>query len=63
MENTVEAKTQIIPPASAIIDDDSIVEMTFRPEERQTFFAIYVREADDWAAFAAKQQRLSFFGT
>ena len=30
-----------MPTASAILDDGTIVEMVFQPEQRRTFFAIY----------------------
>src|ERR1700738_2880687 len=42
MEDRVEqSKKQIIPTASAVLEDGTIVEMMFRPKERRTFFAIY----------------------
>ena len=42
METNDEAiKKRIVPTASAILDDGTIVEMTFRPELRRTLFAIY----------------------
>jgi len=34
------SKKRIVPTASAILDDGTIVDMTFRPELRRTFFAI-----------------------
>ena len=34
-------KKQFMPTASAIFDDDTIVEMIFRPDLRRTLFAIY----------------------
>ena len=34
-------KKQIVPTASAILEDGTIVEMAFQPEQRRTFFAIY----------------------
>jgi hypothetical protein len=39
--HTEEKKQQIVPTASAILEDGTIVEMTFQPEQRRTFFAIY----------------------
>src|SRR5262249_55484689 len=39
--NAAEKEKQRVPTASAIIDDDSIVEMIFRPDLHRTFFAIY----------------------
>ena len=39
--NTDEKKKQIIPTASAILEDGSIVEMVFQPKLRRTFLAIY----------------------
>ena len=42
MENTDQLKNRrIVPTASAILDDATIVEMTFRPDLRRTVFAIY----------------------
>src|SRR6266446_215473 len=41
MENNAEPKKQIVPMASAILDDGSIVEMVFRPDRQRTHFAIY----------------------
>ena len=42
METNDEAiKKRIVPTASAILDDGTIVEMAFRPELRRTLFAIY----------------------
>ena len=42
MENKPEQqKKQIVPTASAILEDGTIVEMAFQPEQRRTFFAIY----------------------
>jgi hypothetical protein len=32
---------QVVPTASAVLDDGTIVEMVFRPELRRTGFAIY----------------------
>ena len=32
---------RVVPTASAILDDGTIVETTFRPELRRTFFAFY----------------------
>jgi hypothetical protein len=40
-DNTDENKKTIIPTASAILEDDSIVEMVFQPKQRRTLFAIY----------------------
>ena len=34
-------KKRIVPTASAVLDDGTIVEMTYRPELRRTLFAIY----------------------
>jgi hypothetical protein len=39
--NTGDKKTQILPTASAILDDGSLVELLFQPERRKTFLAIY----------------------
>jgi hypothetical protein len=36
-----KSNQRIVPTASAILDDGTIVEMTFRPEQRGTLFAIY----------------------
>jgi hypothetical protein len=41
MENNSEQKKQIVPTASAILDDGTIVEMAFQPEQRRTFLATY----------------------
>jgi hypothetical protein len=42
MENNPEQKKrQIVPGASAILEDGTIVEMAFQPKQRRTFFAIY----------------------
>jgi hypothetical protein len=42
MENrTEENKQQIVPSVCAILEDGTIVEMTFQPEQRGTVFAIY----------------------
>jgi hypothetical protein len=40
-KNTEQQKKQVVPTASAILEDDSIVEMVFLPEHRRTVFAIY----------------------
>ena len=34
-------KKRIVPTASAILDDGTIVEMVFRPDLRRTLFAIF----------------------
>jgi hypothetical protein len=39
--NPEQEKKQIVPTASAILDDGTLVEMVFQPERRRTFFAIY----------------------
>ena len=39
--NTDENKKPIIPTASAILDDGTLVEMAFQPKQRRTLFAIY----------------------
>jgi hypothetical protein len=39
--NPEQKKKQIVPTASAILEDDTIVEMAFEPKQRRTFFAIY----------------------
>ncbi len=39
--NPEEKRKQIVPTASAILDDGAIVEMTFQPKLRRTFFAIF----------------------
>src|SRR5258708_37212635 len=39
--NPEQQKKQIVPTASAILDDGTIVEMVFQPEGRRTLFAIY----------------------
>src|SRR5207248_316767 len=36
-----QSKQQVVPTASAILEDGSIVEMAFHPDRRQTVFAIY----------------------
>src|SRR5438128_8020634 len=42
MENNPEQKKkQIVPTASAVLGDGTIVEMVFQPEHRRTFFAIF----------------------
>src|SRR5438094_314434 len=42
MENNAELnKRQIVPTASAILEDGTIVEMAFKTEQRRTFFAMY----------------------
>src|SRR5262249_24912622 len=38
---SAEPKKQIVPMASAILSDGTIVEMIFRPDQNRTFFAIY----------------------
>jgi len=40
-ENTDEKKKTIIPTASAILEDGTLVEMAFLPKQRRTVFAIY----------------------
>ena len=43
MENNTEPnKRQIIPTASTILDDSTIVEMAFQPEQGRTFYVIYI---------------------
>jgi hypothetical protein len=37
--NSEQLKKQIVPTASAILEDGTIVEMAFQPEQRRTFFA------------------------
>lgn len=41
MDNRADEKKQIVPSASAILEDGTIVEMVFHPKERRTVFAIY----------------------
>ena len=41
METNGQNKKSIVPTASAILDDGTIVEMVFRPDLRRTLFAIY----------------------
>lgn len=41
MDNKTDEKKQIVPSASAILEDGTIVEMAFHPKERRTVFAIY----------------------
>ena len=41
MEDEQPKEKQIVPTASAVIDDGTIVEMVFRPDLRRTLFAIY----------------------
>src|SRR6266516_3589439 len=42
MENDAEEKKKrIVPTASTILEDGTIIEMVFRPEQRRTLFAIY----------------------
>jgi hypothetical protein len=40
-DNTDENKKTIIPTASAVLDDGTLVEMAFQPKQRRTLFAIY----------------------
>jgi hypothetical protein len=44
--HTDEKKKQVVPTASAVLEDGSIVELVFQPERRRTFFAIY--DAGRW---------------
>jgi hypothetical protein len=39
--NGAQDKKRVVPTASAVLDDGTIVEMTFRPESRRTCFVIY----------------------
>jgi hypothetical protein len=39
--NSEQQKKQIVPAASAILEDGTIVEMVFQPQHRRTLFAIY----------------------
>ncbi len=39
--NPEQKKKQIVPTASAILDDGTLVEMVFQPKQRRTLFAIY----------------------
>ena len=39
--NGAQDKKRVVPTASAVLDDGTIVEMTFRPELRRTLFAVY----------------------
>lgn len=39
--NDGQNKKQVVPTASVILDDGTIVEMIFRPDLRRTLFAIY----------------------
>ena len=39
--NPAQKKRQIVPTASAILDDGTLVEMAFHPKQRRTLFAIY----------------------
>lgn len=41
MESNTETKKSIIPTASAILDDGTLVEIAFQPKQRRTVFAIY----------------------
>lgn len=41
MENNVERKREVVPEASAILEDGTMVEMVFQPDQRRTLFAIY----------------------
>jgi len=36
-----QKEKRIVPTASSILDDGTIVEMVYRPDQRRTFFAIY----------------------
>lgn len=40
-DNTDDNKKTIIPTASAVLEDGTLVEMAFQPKQRRTFFAIY----------------------
>jgi hypothetical protein len=40
-DNTNENKQTIIPTASAMLEDGTLVEMAFQPKQRRTFFVIY----------------------
>jgi hypothetical protein len=40
-DNTDEKKKTIIPTASAVLEDGTLVEMLFQPKQRRTLFAIY----------------------
>jgi hypothetical protein len=40
-DNADENKKTIIPTASAVLDDGTLVEMVFQPKQRRTLFAIY----------------------
>jgi len=50
--NNTESKKQIVPSASAILDDGSIVEMVSRSDQHRTCFAIY--NAGRYASVAGK---------
>jgi hypothetical protein len=39
--NDTPNKKRVVPTASAILDDGTIVEMVFRPDLRRTLFAIF----------------------
>ncbi|WP_212479509.1 hypothetical protein, partial [Bradyrhizobium liaoningense] len=40
-DNTNDNKKTIIPTASAVLEDGTLVEMVFQPKQRRTLFAIY----------------------
>ena len=51
----IRKRRQIVPTASAILDDGTIVEMVFQPKQRRTFFAIY--NAGRWTLQDANRSR------
>ena len=45
-DDSAQSKKQIVPTASAVLDNETLVELTFLSEQRRTMFAIY--DAGRW---------------